>query len=162
MVPENTAKSCEKHTTLLPSSMPCPATTPSPSGSCRCMPWSPDLCLTNASTSTKLPSSSRPKILSLAVLEPASLISLITALSPGDFASCLIASRSSLGLDPAMMSPSASRFISKPDVKTSRKLDFLLLNPSPTLLRLTPSLPQIVGGVALPEQSPVGKESRAR
>ena len=97
MVPENTAKSCEKHTTLLPSSMPCPATTPSPSGLCRCMPWSPDLCFTNASNSTKLPSSSRSKILSLAVLEPDSLISLITPLSPGDLESRLIASRSSLG-----------------------------------------------------------------
>ena len=138
IVPEKTEKSWEKQATLLPSSIPCPATTPSPRGVCRCIPWSPDLCLTNASTSTKLPSSRRSSILSLAVCEPDSLISLITLLSPGDNESCLMASRLSLGFSPATILPSASRFISKPERLGPGERGVLTnqVHPPPTLYRL--------------------------
>ena len=68
--PPKTRASCAKTTTVRPSTVPQPVTTPSPAGRVRSMPNPWARWRTNMSISTKLPGSSRKSIRSRAVRLP--------------------------------------------------------------------------------------------
>src|ERR1043165_2340768 len=90
--PPNTVKSCANTQTGRPSTVPWPVTTPSPRIFCSCMPKSAQRWVTNLSSSTNEPSSSRASMRSRAVSLPASCCLAMRALPP---ASCALASISS-------------------------------------------------------------------
>src|SRR5688572_20615288 len=97
--PPKTVKSWANTQTGRPSTVPCPVTTPSPRIFCSCIPKSAQRCVTNLSSSTKLPGSRSASIRSRAVSLPASCCLAMRALPPASCAFASICSRRAMGSD---------------------------------------------------------------